>query len=94
METGKEPPNVQILEDIAHPLNLDLLQQYTSPQQQYTFNDCFINSPNCNGVNCGTQNVYSIDKEFLEKIKTLIDRVTAKLYMGIIICQKTSIGKY
>jgi len=38
------------------------------------------NSPNSNGGTIhGTQNLYNIDKKFLEKIINLIDKVSNKL---------------
>ena len=73
IETGIEPPNTRLLEEIADAMGLNVMQLYTSPQQQFTFNDC----PNCNGINNGTQNVYNIDKALLDKLVNLIDKLSA-----------------
>ena len=65
-----------MLEDIADALEIEIHQLLHSPQNFYTFN----NSPNINGGNInGTQNVYNIDKELLDKIINPIDKVADKL---------------
>ena len=70
IETGKEPANVYILEEIADALGIEITQLYKSPQQQFTF----IDSPNSNGINNGTQNVANVDKDLLDKNMLLMDR--------------------
>ena len=68
--------NTHMLENIADELELQAHQLLESPQSFYTFNNC----PNSNGGTIhGTQNVYNIDKDLLDKIINLIDKVTNKL---------------
>jgi len=63
-------------EDIAEALEIEIHQLLHSPQSFYTFN----NSPNSNGGTIhGTQNLYNIDKKFLEKMINLVDKVSNKL---------------
>jgi len=77
IENEKSFPNTHMLEDIAEALEIEIHQLLHSPQSFYTFNS----SPNSNGGTIhGTQNVYNIDKEFLEKIINLIDKVSNKLF--------------
>lgn len=76
IENERSFPNTHMLEDIAEALEIEIHQLLNSPQSFYTFN----NSPNSNGGTIhGTQNAYNIDKELLDKIINLIDKVADKL---------------
>ena len=75
IETGEEIPNTNIVEDIAKALGLEPTQLYTSPQQQFTFNNC----SNSNlGVNNSCQIIINIDKDSFEKFKTFFEGFTGK----------------
>ena len=76
IENEKSFPNTHMLQDIAEALEIEIDQLFHSPQNFYSLN----NSPkSVTGKIHGTQNVYNIDKEFLEKIIILIDKVSHKL---------------
>ena len=73
IERGKEKANTNLVEDISKALGILPYQLYSNTQHQFTFNNC----PNCMGVNNGTQNVSSFDNKLLEKLITLLDKLSA-----------------
>ena len=75
IESGKEKANTNIVEDIAKALGLEPTQLYSSPQQQFTFNNC----SNSNlGVNNSCQIIINIDKDSFEKFKTFFEKFNGK----------------
>lgn len=76
IETGKEPANVYIMEEIADALGIEITQLFTNPQQQININ----NSPNSNGINNGTHTInYIMPQALIEKHFSLMEKIAEKL---------------
>ena len=76
IENGKSDLNTHMIEDIAEALGIEVELLLKSPQQIYNIN----NSPNSNaGTIHGTQNVYNIDKPFMESVLDVLKKISAKL---------------
>ena len=76
IENGITDTNTKMLEDIADVLEIEISELLMNPQNFFTFN----NSPNSNGGTIhGPQNIYSVDKDLLDKIITLIEKISSKI---------------
>jgi transcriptional regulator with XRE-family HTH domain len=75
IETGESKPNIERLEDIADALEIEVSQLLTNPQQMFTFN----NSPQSNGVIYGSNTQSNIDKDLLDRLVSVMEKITCYL---------------
>lgn len=77
IETNHEPPNSNIMEEVAEALGIEPWLLYTNPQQQQvTLNNC----TNCNGVNNGKHTInYIMPKELIDEHFSLMKKIAGKL---------------
>ena len=73
IENGVSKPDIERLEDIADALEIEVSQLLTNPQQMFTFN----NSPQSNGVIYGTNSQHNVDKDLLNRLTTVMEKMTA-----------------
>jgi transcriptional regulator with XRE-family HTH domain len=77
IETGKEPANVYIMEEIADALGIEVTQLFTNPQQQLIFNNCTNSN---NGINNGTHTInYIMPQDLIDKHFSLMEKIAEKL---------------
>ena len=72
IENGNSNPSIERLESIANALGIELQHLFTNPQQIFNFN----NSPLSNGVIYGSNTQNHYDQKLVDKILSLIDRLT------------------
>jgi transcriptional regulator with XRE-family HTH domain len=72
IENGVSKPDIERLEDIADALEIEVSQLLTNPQQMFTFN----NSPQNNGVIYGTNSQHNVDKDLLNRLTTVMEKIT------------------
>jgi transcriptional regulator with XRE-family HTH domain len=73
IENGVSKPDIERLEDIADALEIEVSQLLTNPQQMFTFN----NSPQSNGVIYGTNTQTNIDKDLLDRVISVMEKITS-----------------
>jgi transcriptional regulator with XRE-family HTH domain len=72
IENGVSKPDIERLEDIADALEIEVTQLLHNPQQMFTFN----NSPQSNGVIYGTNTQTNVDKDLLQRLTTVMEKIT------------------
>jgi transcriptional regulator with XRE-family HTH domain len=72
IENGVSKPDIERLEDIADALEIETAQLLHNPQQMFTFN----NSPQSNGVIYGTNTQANVDKDIIERLTTVMEKIT------------------